>query len=163
MLTFTKHFLSAGHQDKCFTLFIEEETEAQKGLSNFLKITRLEVASCDLKPSFFASRASAFTACETTLLFWNSLVFKNSQDWVISPVLPKHGCVYRSPRGGGLVNADFNSEVLGWDPKICICHPCSDSSDAAGPETTLCSASRRWTFYSASLDTKLLCNLFPFL
>lgn len=97
------------------------------------------MASCDLNPSFFASRASAFTACEMTLLFWNSLVFKNSRDWVISPVLPKLGCAYRSPRDCGLVNADFDSEVLSWDSRICICHPCSDSSDAACSETTLCS------------------------
>lgn len=45
VLTFPKYFPSAGHHTKCFTHFTGEETEAQGGLSNLLKTTRLKLAS----------------------------------------------------------------------------------------------------------------------
>lgn len=74
-----KHFPSAGQHTKCLTHFIEEDTEAHRGLSNFLKTTELEVSCWYSNSGFFASGASTLTACEMTFLFGASFVFKHFQ------------------------------------------------------------------------------------
>lgn len=164
MLTFMEHFPPAGRPAECFTHFTEEEAEAQRGLSDFLKATRLGAACWYANPSFlrFWSQHSHRLWNDPSVLGLICLqAFPVAM--AVSPALPNLA-VHTDHLGGGKCRSCLRNS--GWEPRnLHFSHMPGWHWGCWSRDHTRCSKGpdSRWPFSLARLDLRWLGNLLPFL
>lgn len=150
-----------------FIHFTEKETKAQKGLNNFLKITRLKVSNWDLKFRFLCFYCFLHSYClwNDTSVLGLSCLQAFPLTGLLSSVFHKLGYAYRSPTV--LCKCRFWLRDPGLGPKnLHLSHVPRWQWYSWTKDHTLLSEgpdSRRLTLSPARLFAKWLYALFPFL